>query len=913
MKKILASILTLAMLISCMVVPITAADSDVESYITEDEYGFVNAMGSTYGYEYSRIVGSVLTRGQVCRVLTYFGNFKHGGTPKEYEALFHDLSTDDYYYPYIKACYDGGIVSGYPDGTFRSAEPMATKDVARLIAYCIGYKEYINVAGLDAVLNKTDIMDGVPVTDAATQDMVYKMMYNAYHAPACVPGSVSSSGDVEFSVSEDYLGMEHLEKVRNGRGIVDGAVGTTLESPDESMIDGIIRIDGVTYEYDGNSTDFLGYQVDFYYKTSLSNKTDGNKIIYIVKTKNNKEFTISDTDLGGFNNLTYTYYKGNKAETVEINEGTDVILNGIANPTYLDADMIPLYGSVTLIDNDKKTAGYEVVKIDSYEFYLVDNVDMNKNIIYDQSEDVAALNMEEADVINIKWDGADYPMDRIIFGTFLRVKRTNPKSGYYVVDIEVLKNEKNSVTVLSANEDVVNENGGVSHKLWQNISQESKDALKAGKIVTLYFSDGIVVRVEGSKADDMLYGYLMNVGAEGVISKTVSFRIMQPNTTAVSYEMGKNVKIDGESISNAATVMDRLYNSVTAGDNIVYDKEGKVDTAKSFFARDEEAPYAQLIKYKLNSENKVVAIDTLADGVNEKEDSKLTLFEPTQARFYKDTAFGNLYVNGEQHIAGFAAGAARFMVPKTGRNEEDNYKVFDLVDAGTYTFQIADVDDEVYMAKVGCVFVEDKDSAEFTRYIKPAIVKTMEVTLDENEEEQVTVECIYQKTTKTYVGKPEKFAGVDVGDVIRVIEDKYGKADAVEITFDVSEYVPRANRIADFNKGGSTKAPMFTGYRVVYGTALSIKDGYLRFTYSTVDDQEYDFDPNYGADNMTVASGANYWKYTNNRGVITVDKASSSDIVTYAQNPDYPSKIISAYDHNGGGHNWVYILEVKED
>jgi len=172
MRKILANVLVLVMLLSCISIPVTAADNDVKAYITEAEYGFVKAMGSTYGYEYSRIVGSTLTRGQVCRVISYFGNFKHGGTPKEYEALFHDLSTDDYYYPYIKACYDGGIINGYPDGTFRSADPMATKDVARLLAYCIGYKEYINVAGLDAVLNKTGIMDGVPIADVIAESRI---------------------------------------------------------------------------------------------------------------------------------------------------------------------------------------------------------------------------------------------------------------------------------------------------------------------------------------------------------------------------------------------------------------------------------------------------------------------------------------------------------------------------------------------------------------------------------------------------------------------------------------------------------------------------------------------------------------------------------------------------------------------
>ncbi len=910
MKKILAHILALVMVISCTVIPTYAAD-DAKAYITEDEYGFVNAMGSTYGYEYSRVVGSVLTRGQVCRVISYFGNFKHGGTPTEYEALFHDLSTDDYYYPYIKACYDGGIINGFPDGTFRSAEPMATKDVARLLAYCIGYKEYINVAGLESVLNKTGIMDGVPVTDAATQDMIYKMMYNAYHAPACVADAVSSNGDVEYSISDDYLGMELLEKVRYAKGVVDGAVGTTLESPDDSMIDGLIKIDGTNYEYDGDSTELLGYHVEYYYQTGLNNKTDGNKIIYAVKSKNNKEFVIKDADLESFGNFTYNYYKGNRTESIEIEEGTDVILNGIANPTYTDEDMVPSYGEVVLIDSDKTKPGYDVVKIESYEFFLVDNVDMNKKIIYDQTEDVEALNMEEADVINIKWDGEDYPLERIIYGTFLKVRRTNPNSGYYFVDIEVLKNEKNNVTVLSAKDDVVNETG-MSHTLWTNLSDESREYLKSGQVVTLYFSDGIVVRVEGAKTDDSKYGYLMNVGADGVLSKTVSFRIMQPNVTPVSYEMGKVVKIDGESISNADTVMSRLYASVTAGDNIVYNDEGEVDTTKSFYARDDSAPYAQLIKYKLNADNKVIAIDTLVDGVNEDEKTKLTLMEPTQQRYYRDTNMGNLYISTEQHVAGFANNSARFMVPKTGRNDEDNYKVFDLVDSRTYTFQMVDVDDEIYLAKAGCVFIEDTGTVEFTRYIKPAIVQTMEVTLDENEEAQITVNCIYQKTTKTYVGKPEKFAGVEVGDVIRVIEDKYGKAEAVQIEFDVSEYIPREKRSIDINNTAG-RTPILANYRMAYGTILAIKDGFMRFTYSTVDDQEYEFDPNYGADTLSTSSGAMYWKYTNLRGEISVTPATVSDIVTYSQNPDYPSKIISAYDHNGGGHNWVLIIEVQED
>ena len=188
----------------------------------------------------------------------------------------------------------------------------------------------------------------------------------------------------------------------------------------------------------------------------------------------------------------------------------------------------------------------------------------------------------------------------------------------------------------------------------------------------------------------------------------------------------------------------------------------------------------------------------------------------------------------------------------------------------------------------------------------------MEVTLDENEEAQVTVNCIYQKTTKTYVGKPEKFAGVEVGDVIRVIEDKYGKAEAVQIEFDVSEYIPRENRCIDFNNSAG-KTPILANYKAAYGTILTIKDGYMRFTYSTVDDQEYEFDPNYGADNISTTSGAQYWKYTNLRGEVSVVPASYSDIVTYAQNPDYPSKVISAYDHNGGGHNWMLIIEVQED
>ena len=903
MKKIISFLLSVLIVVSCCVVPTFAAEEGAKLSITEEQFGILRTTEAAIESSVSAIPDGTIPRGVAARRFAKFGNFRYS-TAREYEALFYDLSTDNYYYYYIKGCYDNGVMQGYPDGTFRPDNPISTLETAKVLLYTMGYKDYINAVGIQRVMQMTGLMDGISeVSDAITYSDFYRMMYNAYQAPYCLATEFSSNGDVNCKINDDYTVLQHLWGMKRGSGVVDGATATLLERPDETMLDNMISIDEERFILGvENSTDYLGYNVDFYYKVNQDNKTNGNEIVYIYKNDKNKVLELQNTDLEDYVDFELKYVKNNRFETIELTETTDVIYNGVACPNFTKAELMPSFGKITLVDNDKKKTGYEVVLVENHEFYLVDTIDAGKLRVIDQNPDIPVLDMENADLVTIKWDGEEFPADRIVKGNLLKVQRTKPDCGYYVCDVQVFKNEKNNVTVLNATEEYVSE-ATFQHPIWNGIDDASRDLLKAGNIVTLYMYEGTVVRVATEQADTAKIGYIMNVVADGIFEKAVSLRIMNNSATATTYNINKVVRIDETPFNDSKKILTYLAN--TAKESVVYS---------------ELAPYAQPIKFKTNADGLITYIDTMyTDAEKENTETCLTLSysisEEDAAKGIggKYRAFAVEALYDSSHMATIKNITLKVPVNGADRLDEKNYAT-GASDSLCYPMEIFNLKEPIRIAEYGIMYTPSAGASSAVVYSNnhdPAIIYAKNAVLNEDGEVDYSLETYFRKTTKTFkyraedLEKFEALALCDVGDVVQVHEDKYGYLDGIKMVYDVSEFIPEDQRHFQWGAGGSA-VPVNGGYKAVYTTVVDREDGYIRTTTSHPED-DAGLNPDYQGDTF-APSASPIFKYTDIRGEVTVEEATLADIVTYKQNSKEFTPVIFIYNHNTGGLNNIYII-----
>ena len=102
---------------------------------------------------------------------------------------------------------------------------------------------------------------------------------------------------------------------------------------------------------------------------------------------------------------------------------------------------------------------------------------------------------------------------------------------------------------------------------------------------------------------------------------------------------------------------------------------------------------------------------------------------------------------------------------------------------------------------------------------------------------------------------------------------------------------------------GSTY-PLASAYKFQMGTVLMNRNGVLKFTQSMPDDEE-GWNPDYNTDSYITSKGS-VWKYTEVRGVPTVEAATLDDIITYEMDPKNPSKVVI---NMIGSHSQFYIIE----
>ena len=909
-KKLLAGLLSALMIFSAF--NITALGegfpepeyewSNTSEYITAEELSILYECGIVPWEEIKDMEG--LSENTISREYAAWYICKLTGIDmtavENYETLFTDVSSENEFYEQIKAVVSAGFMQGDPDGEFRPNDPITSMEAATVLLRVLGYDPYIKMAGMNKALTNTEILNGIEVKDKITHGEMLRMLLNTLKSPAVKQEYFSilkdETVDIGYVLDDEYLGFQHLLGLIYGTGVLNAIPGTTLEEPESSLREGYILIDGVEYRYSGDVSEFLGYKVNFVYK-KLSDKT--NVLVYISKSDRNEELVLSHKVIDSFSNGVYSYDDDNRTKRISFSSETRVIFNGLANPGYNrnPGEMRPEFGTVTFIDNDNDS-NYEVVKVESYKFYLSVSAVKGEKKLYckDVFDNDVSLNLKDTDYTII--DGnKEIALDRLKANQLLKVRESSnstPVTKKFV--IESMKPSKSNVEITSIYKDSIGADTS-KIKVWDKI----KNTLEMGKTYTLYIVDDEIVLAVEANVSEFTHVYLIDYQAFSedfdVYAKVA---VVDTSRNYLIYDIAEKVYVDGTLFTDLTSVRGVLIASA----------QNSVNVSATY-------PVAQPARIGFNKNGEVNKIDTYEVGVNEEDSLKPAVaynpdtgnMEKAPSLLYMATV-GNLYHNswnigGYRQLVGDISGAKIIHVPINDRANADLYKQTGFSVEAAYTVDIAGFDEEDKSIDIVYYYYDDSAAKDYFKLDDQCIIAEVYQELDGNGDVQNVIEAYKGSSKVKYTCEDDIFGQMQIGDIwyLDTNTENHVKMSRKQLS-------PADGFSAGLIEAARTSSVLADNYGTFLGTGLSLMGGKLMFTPTlpesvpTLLDGSVDW-TQIPTDMINISS-ATVFKYSVVNGQPKVETSTLSELMTYDKEGDKASTLIINKGRTAGQ---LYIIE----
>lgn len=707
-KRFLALLLAISMIATCVAFNVFAADGDAnntavksngnstfsdvkdsDSYVTA--VGMLSSLGVIKGYEDGtfRPLQNV-TRAEFTAMLMRTLNYGSLGSTSAANLPFTDIDDNDtsinWAIPNINTAYDKGIINGYEDKTFRPNANVSYEEAVKMIVCTLGYTN-IDVSGTPwygqfiAQANKLGILAQASALGAtetpASRACIAQLLYDSLDVNIVERDTVTQK-----TILSDYLGYTKNTGVISSDGI------TSLDSPDVDLNKNEVQIRAYekstglnethTYKTDDNSLkNYLGYQIEFYYKDNGSTRT---LALFVLKQNDVMEINASLIEKGSSTASQIKYYKTSDANVLsEINLGGDniVIYNGklygnSASESKFKKEMLPEVGTVALIDSDSDNR-YDIIKITSYEIYYVSSkVNDEKYIVDDLTKTGESKKLyldvddgtTETTITNVSGNTVEF--SSIAAGNIVCVAKSHNTKGTKVQKAIVVTNSV-SGTISGTGKDSVTINGkkydyskAAPWMLGNNILVQPE--LDDSGTYYLDINGDIVAYKKKATTENINYGYIMGISTpKGSFDDEKTLRLINQNGSEVMYNITTSTKIDGRAYSSVSNAVDALITSAA-----VQNKDSG-----------NNATIQQLIKYTTRTSSGSTIIDKIytAEPVRVGSDvvnDSLTIYDPIDASM-------NMTYNAASKLLSASGASVNiskaivFVVP-TDRSDYDSYK-----------------------------------------------------------------------------------------------------------------------------------------------------------------------------------------------------------------------------------------------
>jgi len=317
--------------------------------------------------------------------------------PTDSVTGFWDLDGDDsraWARPYVKAAVDLKIINGFPDGSFRAADPVTYEQAVKMLICAIGYdviaqSEYNRIiatnpdatwsAGYISAAVKHGITKNAyttQITEPANRGVVAVLTSNGVDAPAL-------EQDNNGNLVKPDEGQTNTEgNMRTIEGYVTDTFYTGLDTDDTGLNEDEIIIDATRNEDDGKYTlsqslsesieldKYIGRRVTAYYDNLEGEITSiklGNMSSTIIKEENVVSINDSQIKMRDDNDRT---------SSENISDAT-FIVNGKYVESY-DFNNNFKNGTIEIFN----ATGKKIVLVNSYEVFVVNSFDRNNEKVF---------------------------------------------------------------------------------------------------------------------------------------------------------------------------------------------------------------------------------------------------------------------------------------------------------------------------------------------------------------------------------------------------------------------------------------------------------------------------------------------------------------------------------------------------
>lgn len=725
-------------------------------------------------------------------------------------SKFNDMKSNDERLAVMSYAYENGYLELKNNKAIKPDDGVTAKEVLHAFLVAMGYDNLIetyNKEGKDGLYyaaKDSGLMDGTKKygNTKLTRLDAANFIYNAVSSPVnklnyVLAGNNNDIYGIGYTQYDDITLLSMYHNIYQGEGILNSTITSGLGDYTATKKDEV-RIDDTLYKNSEYSVyDFFGYNTEFYYRYD-NTKSPYRELVYMTKSSSVEEITVNSDDIISFANNTLTYHNGRNVTRRTVTKSFELIKNGKSVKNISTKDILPENGSVTLVANDSDEFDTMIV----WEYYnavvkgLSANgselkisldysdkpieVDLNKKIvdIFEGKKrmDVAITTTEYYDGDGFKQVRTNLP--NVQAGSLISIYadtveefgdagnervRVSADSSYIKIIVNPTVVEGTVSTISYDSNNKISDIGLlVDDKIYNlliastNLMDRNDKQLSIGVTGKFYVdcNNKIAAWRDMGVGDVFSYGYLINAQIQDGLDQEIRFKILDTEGEIKLYDSASRVKLNGSIEKKSTTIMSKLNNSA-----ILINSEFTI---------------SQIIKYKLDSEEKIRELETVT--------AKLGV-----ALGYEK---GHLHRNTEKTSMFYLPGWGNAFVQK--ENVKDTHITHDE------TFKPNEVDMSYYVGAPEVMFCVPEietldDDKQFSVTDKWPSTEWIDAELyDANDDLKPGACVVYAKSKETYLAKPTmvvdkvKTVLTEEGDIVNALSGFVGTGGYITYPLDES-------------------------------------------------------------------------------------------------------------------------------
>lgn len=907
MKKIIASILSLAIVLGLF----TSYTAIADSALTSDNETLLKLVGVT---DENTDENKILTKGDFAQMLAKVA-FELNADIKNYSGnvTLYDVPATNKYYDAFSSLYNRGYAVTDKYGCFYPERQLSAEDAYEMIMRTMGYSEKTIPEGTTfaSLAMKKGIAKGVTFGESGEITA-----YNAYIMIAnMLKCDITDLKYIKYDTSDNKL---IYMTIRLGLYEISGVVtddGNISMYGDSQISDGEIVVGGSDPMINKTGKDDLfGLNVLGYFVYDKAEREYW--LIAAEKRESKNRITeILSKNITGYENRTYSYLSdefSSSEKRIKVPKNAVVVYNNRTlrlEDDFRNDMFVPKNGIVKLYDNDGN-GSVDIVRIEDYVTEIVLAADAKDETIYVKNErplyDFSEKKYTIYDSNNNKISFSEIPADSVI-----SIMEGLDKEHYKII-----------VSTYSQTETVTSIVRGSGDEKGYVMTSDG------GKYVLSDYANQYYSKVEINTPYKFVFDMFDNVAG------------LTKDLEAISWQIGYLVWIRENDDANDEEYIAKIFDG--DGEFYTYSLNKKVsvikpdDTVDKYFARDVsgEINYSGIIRYKININDILTHIELPHTyGEKPKTDDRLFYLLDTVEKENKD----NYYTSVQGQTVNFGGAVIItgntevFAVPSDKSEYEDysvgNYSSF--VSGNKYSLYAYGIDYKKKNAACICFSSSDSQGTAITNERPNTIVNvTYEFDEKRNQPMYKIDCCTNQGNNVTYYMEDEMYenevfaigAGnkepirMAPGDIVYMEVDGSSNLKKAVVAYDADQYVTdeKGNKIKGAIAGtdisyysstntlcspfaangytsgnpGSANSWMFNGgtVKIFSGWVYSYEDGYMLITNQN---PAYGYDYNAARENGFLTEAVYYGSsiattITNNgRGKVTVAKTTANDIKPY--------------------------------